>query len=73
MALSRPYRIEYFRNRKVVKVGHAATINGALRAMIKSVHLDKVAAWAEVSNGHGIVKATLARTYKTYTIRTIGR
>jgi hypothetical protein len=61
MALARPYRVEYFRNRagkaKLVKVGHAATITGALRAAVKTIQGDKAALWCQILNEHGLQKA----------------
>lgn len=61
MALARPYRVEYFRNprgkQKIVKVGHAATITGALRAAVKTIQGEQQALWCQVLNDKGIVKA----------------
>jgi hypothetical protein len=61
MALARPYRVEYFRNRagkaKLVKVGHAATITGALRAAVKTIQGDKSALWCQILNEYGVEKA----------------
>jgi hypothetical protein len=61
MALARPYRVEYYRNRRgkaeVVKVGHAASITGALRAAVKTIQGEQQARWCQVLNDKGIVKA----------------
>jgi hypothetical protein len=73
MALSRPFRVEYFqfprKRSDIVKIGHAATLTGALKAAVKTVQGDGIAIWCQIIDEYGLVNAEVRRRSEShYTI-----